>query len=209
MDTMPERDLVVRRVQADDAKRVADFVNSWVVSRAPHARAHVKPCTVIARLGEAGFLIAEESDEVLGLIGWHVENLVACVTDLLVRSAREQVGRTLLNEMEAQATGLQAEVALLLLPRSRGARPSRSTDVRSEARSGAESRPEVRSEARSGAECRRVAELMSFCEAFGYTLRTVGELPRAWRETAHRAGYEDDDEILLKQLRSDRVVRPL
>ncbi len=175
---MPEPDLVVQRVQADDAKRVADFVNGWVARRAPHRPLNVRPRTVIARLGEVGFLIAEEGDEVLGVIGWHVENLVACVTDLLVRSPCERVGQALLSEMEAQATGLQAEVALL--------------------------RHQGRETQHEGHE-----EVVSFCEAFGYALRTVGELPRAWREMAHQAGYEDEDEILLKQLRSGRVVRPL
>jgi hypothetical protein len=34
-------------------------------------------------------------------------------------------------------------------------------------------------------------------------------MPRAWRETAYEAGREDDDDILVKQLRSQRVTSPL
>jgi N-acetylglutamate synthase-like GNAT family acetyltransferase len=164
------QDLVVRRAQAGDAKRVADFVN-----RALQRRVDVQPRMVMSRLGEVGFLVAEEDDVLLGLIGWHVENLVACVTDLLIWPAaeRERIGRALFKEMEAQATMLQAEAAILFLP------PSRFT------------------------------ELMAFCGAFGYVLHTVGELPRAWREMAHEAGREDEDNMPVKQLRSARVFRPL
>ena len=165
-----EGDLVVRRVRAGDAERVADFVNG-----ALEGRVSIELRTVIARLGEVAFLVAEESNVMLGLLGWHVENLVACVTDLLIWPARERarVGPALVNEMETQAGELQAEVALLFLPRS------------------------------------RFAELMPFCESFGYTVHRVGELPRAWREMAYEAGLEDEHEMPVKELRSDRVFRPL
>jgi N-acetylglutamate synthase-like GNAT family acetyltransferase len=170
IDDILGHDLVVRRAQASDAGRVADFVN-----RALRGRVTVQPRAVISRLGEVGFLVAQEDDALLGLVGWHVENLVACVTDVLIWPAheREVVGRALFEEMEAQAIDLQAETALLFLPPS------------------------------------RFSELMPFCASLGYRLHRVGELPRAWREMAHQAGREDDDQMPVKQLRSDRVVRPL
>jgi N-acetylglutamate synthase-like GNAT family acetyltransferase len=167
---MDRQGLLVRRAQARDAERVAEFVN-----RALHGRVSIRPRQVIGRLGEVGFLMAEEDHAMLGLIGWHVENLVACVTDVLIwpASEREMVGRALFDEMEAQAIGLQAEAVLLLLPVS------------------------------------RLSELMPFCEAFGYGLRRVEDLPPAWREMACQAGREDEDDMPVKQLRSDRVIRPL
>lgn len=167
---MGRRDLVVRRAQAVDARRVADFVN-----RALRGRVNVEPRTVLERLGDVGFLIAEEEDVLLGLIGWQVRNLVACVTDLLIWPAVDgsQVGRALFEEMEEQATGLQAEAALLLLPPS------------------------------------HVDKLLAFCRTLGYTRRRVDQLPRVWREVAHQAGYDGDDDLPVKQLRSDRVIRPL
>lgn len=166
---MDSRDLVVRRARADDAERVADFV-----SRALLGRVNVEPSAVLERTGDVGFLVAEEDHQLLGLMGWHVENLVACVTDLLIWPAREgrRVGRALFEEMEAQAAGLHAEAALIFLPRP------------------------------------HAAELAAFCRALGYAWRTVDELPRVWREMARQAGYEDDD-LPVKQLRSDRVIRPL
>ena len=167
---MDRRDLVVRRARADDARRVADFVN-----RALRGRVTIEPRTVMARVGDVGFLLAEADHTLLGLLGWHVENLVACVTDLLIWPAyeRQWVGQALLKEMESAALSLQAEVALLCLPP------------------------------------RLVPELVEYLEDSGYLLYTVKKLPRVWREMAHRAGYEDEDEVPVKELRSHRVVRPL
>jgi N-acetylglutamate synthase-like GNAT family acetyltransferase len=167
---MDGQGLVVRRPQAAEAERVAEFVNG-----ALGGRASVRPRAVIERLGDVGFLVAEEDNVLLGLIGWQVENLVASVTDLLVWPAqeRDRVGGALLRKMEAAAADLQAEAALLLLPVT------------------------------------RLSDLSGFCETFGYTLRRVGELPRVWREMAHRAEREDEDEIPVKQLRTDHVLRPL
>jgi hypothetical protein len=52
-------------------------------------------------------------------------------------------------------------------------------------------------------------ELIAFCRALGYERRVVADLPRSWRQTAREAGREDDETILVKQLRSERVIRPL
>ncbi len=231
INAVHERDLVVRRAQADDAKRVADFVNG-----ALQGRVHIKPRTVIARLGEVGFLVAEErvaslpfkdgegvaslpfidgedgsqhekgerSGVLLGLMGWHVENLVACVTDLLIWPARERerVGRALFEEMEAHAADLQAEAAFLVLPRSRSADLDERDPHDEKGKRPRGGRPG------DGGRNRRGGPI-EFCEAFGYALRPVGELPRAWREMAHQAGREDEDDIPVKELRSDRVIRPL
>lgn len=130
---------------------------------------------VLGRLGEAGFFLAEQEGRLVGLIGWHVENLVARVTDLLVWPFRKrgQVGSALFREMESAALGLQAEAVVLFLPR-----PSR-------------------------------PELVEFARGLGYEPRRVAQLPRAWRDTAYEAGWEDDEEILVRQLRSQRVFRPL
>jgi hypothetical protein len=55
----------------------------------------------------------------------------------------------------------------------------------------------------------RLSELLPFCESFGYELRRVADLPGAWREIAQQAGLDDRDEIPVKELRADRVARPL
>lgn len=170
---LDKQGVVVRRVRANDVERVASFVD-----RALGGRAAIEVGKVIARLGDVGFFLAEQDGRdgrIVGLIGWSVENLVARVTDLLVwpSDRRDAVGSALFREMEDAAVGLEAEAAVLFLPRS-----SR-------------------------------FELIEFGKAMGYEPQTVADMPRVWRETAYEAGREDDDDILVKQLRSQRVTRPL
>lgn len=167
---MDSRDVVVRRVRANDVEGVANFVD-----RALGGCGAIEVEKVMDRLGDVGFFLAEQDGRIVGLIGWSVENLVARVTDLLVwpSDRRDAVGSALFREMEDAALGLEAEAVVLFLPRS-----SRS-------------------------------ELIEFGKALGYEPQTVANMPRAWRETAYEAGREDDDEILVKQLRSQRVTSPL
>ena len=168
---MIDRDTIVaRRARASDGEKVVGFVTSEL-----RGRLELDVEAVLARLGDAGFFLAEQDGRLSGLIGWHVENLVACVTDLLIWSARKrvQIGRTLFREMESAAMELYAEAALLLVPRSSG------------------------------------PELIELCRALGYEQRVVADLPSSWRQTAHEAGREDDETMLVKPLRSERVVRPL
>jgi N-acetylglutamate synthase-like GNAT family acetyltransferase len=168
--TVRQQSVLVRRAQSNDVERIASFVNL-----ALGGRGAIEPERVIARLGDVGFLLAEQDGEVVGLIGWCVENLVARVTDLLVWPSRkrDEVGPILFYEMEGAAMGLQAEAVVLFLPRS-----SRS-------------------------------DLIEFGKALGCEARTIADMPRAWRETAYEAGREDEEEILVKTLRSQQVVRPL
>ena len=113
---MDEQRLTVRRARARDAERLAVFI-----SRALGGRTSVQPRRVIARLGDVGVLLAEDDGRLLGLTGWRVENLVACVTDLIIlpASRRLQIGRALFEAMEDAASDLQAEVAMLFLPPAR------------------------------------------------------------------------------------------
>jgi len=113
---MIDRDgIVARRARASDGEKLVAFVTC-----ALRGRLELDVEAVIARLGEVGFFLAEQDGRLLGLLGWHIENLVACVTDLLIWSAvdRLQVAEVLLDEMESAAARLSAEAALLLLPRS-------------------------------------------------------------------------------------------
>lgn len=162
--------LGVRRARASDAEQVAKFVN-----RAYNGQIRIDRDAVIARLGDVGFFLAEEDAALGGLLGWHVENLVVSVTDLVIwpPSDHQRVGRTLFSAMERAATDLQAEVAILFVP----------------------------------AGC--PSEMSSFLESLGYVARAVEDLPSAWREVAYRAGRDDDEGIPLKELRPDRVLRPL
>ncbi len=158
----------IRRARPADAERIAAFVNR---GRPPRP---VTPSDVLQRFGAIGFLLAEMDGEMVGLLGWQVENLVARVTDFLVFPARLSlsVGRALLQAMEETAQELMCEAAILIIP--------------------ANAPPEV----------------LQFWETFGYQPRDIASLPRAWREAAREANPLQD-QIVLKQLRADRVLRPI
>jgi len=102
----------VRRARVSDAGKIAAFVN---LARA--GRVEVDERAIIERFGNVGFLLAERGGDLVGMLGWQVENLVVRVTDLLVwpSSERVVVGRALFAEMERTATELQCEAALLFL----------------------------------------------------------------------------------------------
>ncbi|MBC7226817.1 MAG: GNAT family N-acetyltransferase [Thermoflexales bacterium] len=158
----------IRRARPADAERIAAFVNRG----RPHKP--VTPSGVLQRFGTVGFLLAEVEGEVVGLLGWQVENLVVRVTDFLIFPARLNlsVGRALLTAMEEAAQELMCEAAILIIP--------------------ANAPPEV----------------LQFWETFGYQPRDIASLPRAWREAAREANPLQD-QVVLKQLRTDRVLRPI
>jgi N-acetylglutamate synthase-like GNAT family acetyltransferase len=50
---------------------------------------------------------------------------------------------------------------------------------------------------------------IEFFSGLGYQPQTVASLPKAWREAAREAKLDDEDPVLVKQLRDRRVLRPL
>jgi len=99
-----------------DADRIAAFLSEAL---APESR--VTPEDVQAHLGRAGILLAEVNGELVGLLGWQVENQIARVTDFLVAPARFRftAGRALVATMEETGYELQCDVAILLVHSSR------------------------------------------------------------------------------------------
>jgi N-acetylglutamate synthase-like GNAT family acetyltransferase len=160
----------VRRARPSDAERIAAFVNKT----RPQSRG-VAPENVLEHFGKAGLLLAENGDQMVGLLGWRAENLIARITDFLIYPARfrEEAGQALLASMEQAAHELQCEATVLLIT------------------------------------TRVTSQLVSFWEKFGFTLREVANLPRPWQEVAREIGLDMEDQMLIKQLRQDRVVRPL
>ncbi len=51
--------------------------------------------------------------------------------------------------------------------------------------------------------------LIDFYQALGYESKPVTELPKAWQEAAYEGGRREGETILLKQLREDRIMRPI
>ncbi|MEE9617986.1 MAG: hypothetical protein V3T90_13420 [Anaerolineae bacterium] len=108
------QEITVRRGKMSDAGKIAAFVN-----RARQGQPKINEQAVIARFRNVGFLLAEQGGNLVGILGWQIENLIVQVSDFLAWPAQERVavGRALLSEMERAATELQCEVVLLSLPR--------------------------------------------------------------------------------------------
>lgn len=166
----PGQQITVQRAKPSDAGRIAAFVN-----RGRRGQREIDQQMVIERLGNVGFLLAEQGGSLVGMLGWQAENLVVRVTDLLLLPVPERIpiGLALLSAMEQAATELQCEVALLLLPRP------------------------------------HPPQLVEFCKTLGYEPQLTAGLPKAWRDAAREAGVGGDEMVLVKQLRSGRVFRPL
>ncbi|MBN1956519.1 MAG: GNAT family N-acetyltransferase [Anaerolineae bacterium] len=108
-----EQTIQVRRTRPSEAERIAAFVNRT----RPQGPA-ITPDAVIERFGTVGFLTAEVNGEIVGILGWQVENLVARVADFLIFPWHYRItaGRSLLAEMESAARELQCEAAMLFVP---------------------------------------------------------------------------------------------
>jgi N-acetylglutamate synthase-like GNAT family acetyltransferase len=110
-----QQGITVRRASVSDAARLAAFVNqAW------QGRTAVDRQAVLERSGSVGFLLAERDGNLVGMLGWQVENLVVRVTDFLAWPAAEgaAAGQALFANMEQAARELQCEAAILFLPRS-------------------------------------------------------------------------------------------
>lgn len=107
-------DVRVRRTRLNDADEITAFIN-----KAKPGNKRVNRAMIIDRFSEVGFLLAEHDERTVGLLGWQIENLVVRVTDFLIAPAIDRVlaGRALIETMEQQAALLQAEAAILFLPR--------------------------------------------------------------------------------------------
>ena len=103
----------IRSANLDDAAAIADFVN-----RARRRTDGVNRSMVAQRFSEVGFMLAELDGQIVAMLGWQVENLIARITDFLVAPTMNPAlaGRALVERIEEQAKTLQAEAAMLFLP---------------------------------------------------------------------------------------------
>jgi len=100
--------LQVRRAKPNDVKAMAEFL-SHAAGRA------VTPFELGKSLLDRGYFLAEVDGRIVGVVGWLVENLVACINDLYVHPATlwPKAGRRLLEAVESEARALVCEAALV------------------------------------------------------------------------------------------------
>jgi N-acetylglutamate synthase-like GNAT family acetyltransferase len=160
---------VVRRARPGDIGEIVTFLNR-VRSDGPR----VDRAGVLQSFADKGFMIALLEGQLVGVVAWHVENLVACIEELYINPAglREKVGPQVLAAIEEAANQLMAEAALIFVP------------------------PGTPKAA------------VSLYGRLGYHATDPTTLGKAWREAALNL-VQPEMTVLLKQLREQRVMRPI
>lgn len=113
MEVLVASNIQVRRASLSDAEDIAAFI------KRARPNAELSRVDIAERFGQVGFLLAERNEDIVGLLGWQVENLIVRVTDFLVLEKpdnRLTVGEPLVQTMENQAGDLNAEAVLLFMP---------------------------------------------------------------------------------------------
>lgn len=105
-------DIQVRRANFKDAQAIADFVNS------AHHTEVVSRLDVSQRFSQVGFMLAEQAEALVGVVGWQVENLVVRITDFILAPEIDifATGEPLIKDVENAGKELQAEAAMLFMP---------------------------------------------------------------------------------------------
>ena len=128
---------------------------------------------IMADFGEKAFLLVKAGEQMVGVAGWQVENLVARTTEIVIdpSAPAAQVLPILVTEMERSSKDLQCEAALVFTS------PDQSVD--------------------------------SVWQSLGYERRTPQSLGVAvWQEAAQET-LKPGQVLFFKQLRQDRVLRPI
>jgi dephospho-CoA kinase len=169
VEVPPAGQLSTRRAGPKEAQVIADFINQISKGKRQMTRSDI-----MAAFGEKAFLFLNSGDQIAGLLGWQVENLVARVDDIYIDPGIPLVDamRVMTTEVEKASRELQCEAALLFLPPV-------------------------------------LAKHKEIWKDLDYSARTVEELSvRAWQEAAIES-MPDGTEMMFKQLRVDRVLRPM
>ncbi len=162
-------EMTVQRAGPKDAGEIAKLI-TYITG----AKRKLSRSDVMAAFGEKAFLILKLDGESVGLVGWKVENLVACTDDVYIETQIDLTKslRALMNEVERASRELQCEISLLFLPREL-----------------------------TGQE--------GALHQLGYRPRNIQSLgARAWQEAASES-MPNGTVMLFKQLRQDRVLRPV
>jgi dephospho-CoA kinase len=165
----PQGDITILRGSPHNSLDIAHFIN-----RNKKANRSLQKDDIMSAFGEKAFLLLQLGDEMMGLIGWQVENLIVRTTDILLDPgiAADQALPPLISEMERASRDLQCEASLIFAPVE-------------------------------------LAKLDSVWKNLGYERRspqTLGIL--AWQEAAVET-MPPDTSLFFKQLRQDRILRPI
>ncbi len=161
--------LNVRRATPESADRIAAYM-----SQHSRTKRKITKDDIMAAFGEKAYMLLLSDEEIIGLLGWQVENLITRVDDVMLNEglAIEKGLDALMSFVEDSSKELQSEAALLFLPPS-------------------------------------LAQHENIWSSLGYQARTVKDLQvKAW-QNAVMESMPPGTVLLFKQLRKDRVLRPM
>lgn len=109
--------LEIRRAKRSDLAAMADLVN-----QVTQGQPSVDEATMMERLFSKGYLVALQNNELLGMVGWQTENLIAGVDDFFMKSGNlwPTIGNTLLDKVEEEVASLSCEAGLIFLHNKTG-----------------------------------------------------------------------------------------
>jgi len=162
-------DLEIQRGRPRDSKPIAAMM-----TRSSKGQRQWTSSDVMAAFGDKAFMLLKMGDELVGLAGWQVENLVARTTDLYMEEGIDaRAGlQALMREVERASRDLQCEASLVF--------------------------PDE-----------RLADHASAWNELGYERRAPDALGvQAWQDAAAES-MPAGSTLYFKQLRKDRVLRPI
>ncbi len=162
-------ELRVEKARPRQAEEIAGFINAIASPQSPLTR-----MDIMAAFGEKAYMLLRMEGELVGVVGWQVENLVTRVDEVYFseKVPLSQAVGAVFPKVEAASKELQSEAALVFLP------------------------PDL-------------AQHETLWNAAGYERRVVEELGvRAWQDAA-RETMPLGTVLHFKQLRKDRVLRPM
>jgi dephospho-CoA kinase len=165
----PLGNIRVLRGSPRQSKEIAELIN-----RLRKSSQKLGQDDIMAAFGEKAFLLLQLGQNMVGIIGWQVENLVSRTTDMYLdpTMSPDLALPALISEMERASKDLQCEASLIFVPLN-------------------------------------LARLEGLWKNLGYDRRTPQTLGvQAWKEAASESMPPETD-LFFKQLRVDRVLRPI
>lgn len=167
---VPEGEMSIFRGQPRHSSQIANLINLYRKSDRV-----LTADDIMAEFGERAFLLLQVGQDLKGLIGLQVENLVARSLDLIIAPGVSAVQALpqLMTEVERASKDLQCEVSLVFVEAE-------------------------------------LARLEMVWRSLGYEKRTPQTLGvRAWQEAALESMPSAGATLYYKQLRKDRILRPI
>ncbi len=165
--TLPQGDLTVARGRPKDSENIATLINRVRKDQ------RVTRDDIMADFGDKAYLMLRVGEQLVGVAGWQVENLVARTADIIIDPTlpAAQVLPPLITEMERSSKDLQCEASLVFTL------PTLSLD--------------------------------SLWHSMGYERRSPQSLGVTVWQDAAKEMLKPGLVLYFKQLRQDRVLRPI